>query len=185
MWTEKLRLFVVLLFCSVDRCRFHFQFVSPSFSFNFKTSLAANFGFSSYFDQTQYFQTWPNFIHSNSIVIIAFVDYYFADPYRCLVWVGIVWWVAPGQKLRRWVSPLLLLFLLLLLLLLLLSVNTQQPEGQGICSDPEGDKSNQLNVGKIWIFWLETYFFFFWKSRLVDKKWTERHSKHLTCDCPT
>ena len=99
---KKLLLFV---FCSVDRCQFHFQFVSPQFSFNFKTSLttlAANFVLS-ISTKTQYFQTFSlSWTATSSIVMITIVDIVLLTPAVGGYSMGIVW-VALGQKLRRWV----------------------------------------------------------------------------------
>ena len=149
---EKLLLFV---FCSVDRCQFHFQFVSPLILFQLQNIFDCCSNFLN-FDQAHYFQTWPDFTivrNSNSSVLMINIYWYY---FAVVGLLGIAW-VAPGQKLRRWVSLLLLLLLvrlplllLLLLLLLLVSVNSQQPEGQGNCPDPDKSKSNQLKVGKIW-----------------------------------
>ena len=176
--------FVVFLL-RVDPCQFHSQFVSPLFSFNFKTSLTQTFSSLTKPKISKLKQT--SSLSETATAALSwspFVDVILLAP-AVVGYTGLLGkaWVAPGQKLRRWVSLLLLLLLLvrllllllllLLPLLLLLSVNSQQPEGQGICPDPERNKSNQL---KIWrqLFYFLTEFnskHFSWKATLLDKKW--------------
>ena len=153
--------FVLLL--RVDPCQFHSQFVPPLFSFNFKTSLTPTFSSLTKPKISKLKQT--SSLSETATAALSwspFIDVILLAP-AVVGYTGLLGkaWVAPGQKLRRWVSLLLLLLvrllllllLLLLPLLLLLSVNSQQPEGQGICPDPERNKSIQLKI------WRQLFYF--------------------------
>ena len=172
--------FLLLFFAESRSLSVSLSICSPLFSFNFKTSLTQTFSSLTKPKISKLKQT--SSLSETATAALSwspFVDVILLAP-AVVGYTGLLGkaWVAPGQKLRRWVSLLLLLLvrlllLLLLPLLLLLSVNSQQPEGQGICPDPERNKSNQL---KIWrqLFYFLTEFnskHFSWKATLLDKKW--------------